>query len=228
METQILSQQQLFALSLTAPILVSWRTPQYTALTTGQSAEVGDMLQSWWDVTSEQGLREMITWLEKEGGHTVYFIRWIRKFETMTFMQRRDLIAHLKETDRDEYVRAKLVEHYRLDLGPYTILAFDIARITLLVRSGYDMGWIPEDEAWEILLRQADKIVQQRMWMSHFDYLYSYIVGRTFGMRKDVAGTLESIENAHRLITNYSSPWLSHAPWPTFDKTKSAEERSVH
>ena len=227
MESYNLSHQQLFALSLTAPILVTGPNPSYNTLATDTPQASANLLSSWWDITTEEDLRKTLHWLENEGGHTVYFIQCLKKLERMSFLQRRDYIAELMATNRDEYVRAKLTEHYRLDLGRFTVLAFDIARITLLVRTGHDVGWIDEQEAWTLLLRQADKIITNRMWDSHFDYLYSYMVGRAFGMKKDVAGIIESVNTAHALLTNHQSPWLSYAPWPKFTETDVAENSNT-
>jgi len=137
-------------------------------------------------------------------------------------------VKTLKEQNRDDYVRANVVERYRLELGPYSILAFDICRITLLIRNGYDTGWLTEEEAWSSVLKQADRIIDQRMWWSHLDYLYSFNVGRAFGMLRDVDGILNNLREARTLLTDFNTPWLSYAPWPNFREATASDEPPLH
>ena len=143
----------------------------------------------------------------------------------MSYLQRQKFIESLKDKNRDDYVRANVVERYRMELGAYSILAFDICRMTLLIRCGYDTGWFTEEEAWTGVLEQADRVINNRMWWSHLDYLYSFAVGRAFGMLRDGEGNLTDLREARTLLTDYNTPWLSYAPWPNFETE--VEQKSI-
>ena len=225
MHNKKLSQKQLFALSLTAPILVTGQNPQYDTLTTHTAEGAADLLSSWWGIENLQDLQETLHWLGEEGGHTAIYIQWKNHLERMSYLQRQKFIESLKDKNRDDYVRANVVERYRMELGAYSILAFDICRMTLLIRCGYDTGWLTEEEAWTGVLEQADRVINNRMWWSHLDYLYSFAVGRAFGMLRDGEGNLTDLREARTLLTDYNTPWLSYAPWPNFETE--VEQKSI-
>lgn len=214
MALENLTQKQKFALSLAAPILVTGSEPNYQCLAFDPVDKVQDMLSSWWGIENREQLLEMLEWLDKEGGHTIEFLRLNNHLAEMLHSERKSFIESLKTIDRDEYTRAQLVEQYLFDLGPYTIKAFDIGRHSMLVRAGYALGWFSEDDTWGLLLEQADAILDREMFSSHFDYLYSYFVGRAFGMKLGYEGVMDSLKNARRLVAEVDSPYLSFAPWP--------------
>lgn len=221
--------KQLFALSLSAPLAVDWHAPAFDTLRNFQTPRAQEILSGWWDISDSGDLHSMLDWLEHEGGHWEQFQHLQNRLERMTYYERQRFIRDLKDSDRREYLRAGVVERYRLDLGRFTILAYDLCRITLLVRLGYSAGWVSEIHAWEVLMRQADHVISYRMWWSPMDYLHSFLVGYAFAMHEDAEGNLRRISKTHGLLTSVNSPWLSYAKWPQFEpQTQGHTDHYVH
>lgn len=206
--------KQLFALSLTAPIQAMGTDPDYRRLGNLRPEAALNMLGSWWGIHEVTDLYATLDWLEHEGGHASRFYEWQNRLERMTYHARREYLHDLSRHSKKDYRRAALVERYRLELGRFSILAFDISRITSLIRAGFSAGWVSEAKTWEVIIRQADYIIDNRMWLSHMDYLFSFLVGRVFAMREGAEGTLDCMGQLHALMSDPNSPWMSYAPWP--------------
>lgn len=215
MKTNNMSPIQKYALSLSAPILVTGSDPNYDKPKFDPPSEVRQMLSSWWDIDSLEGLEEALHWLDEEGGHTAVYLQTHHRLKEMLHCERLDYVASLESEDEDEYLRAALVHHYLHDLGRYTIRAFDLARYCMLVRAGYILEWFSEEKMWSLSLKQAQTIIDNRMFGSHIDFLYSYYVGRAFGMKLGSDGIKKSLFNARKLLIEANSPFLSWAPWPS-------------
>ncbi len=208
------SWKQLFALSLAAPIQAMGADPDYRRLGNLDPEAALNMLGGWWDIHNVTDLYATLDWLEHEGGHASRFYEWQNRLERMTYHTRREYLRDLSRHSAKDHRRAALVERYRLELGRFSILAFDISRITSLIRAGFSAGWVSEARTWEVIIRQADYIIDNRMWLSHMDYLFSFLVGRVFAMREGAEGTLDFMGQLHTLMTDPNSPWMSYAAWP--------------
>ncbi len=169
------------------------------------------------DINNREQLVKKIDWLDSEGGYTIEYLRLHHYLAEMLYTERQDFIASLAARDGDQYIRAKLVAQYLHDLGEHTIRAFDIASQSMLVRAGYTMGWFEEEETWQRLTLLADVVVDHGMFKTHFDYVYSYVVGRAFGMTLGHEGVMPVLDNMRTLVVDDCSPYVEFAPWPNMD-----------
>jgi len=82
-----------------------------------------------------------------------------------------------------------------------SILAWDWGRMISLCRWGYQVGFLTEKEAWEIIMYFASRI--QELYNSWEDYGFDYFMGRVFwasGSGDDMTYLLETAPIYNRLI----------------------------
>ncbi len=209
------SQKQKFALSLAAPVLAAEPGSDYQCLSFAPKDKVTEILAKRWNIISREQLIKKLDWLDSDGGYTIEYLRLHHYLAEMLYVERQDFVASLAARDNGQYVRAKLVEQYLNDLGEHTIRAFDIASQSVLVRAGYVMGWFEEGETWQRLTLQADIVVDHGMFKTHFDYLFSYVVGRAFGLKLGNVDVMRVSANMRSLVAGADSPYVSFAPWPS-------------
>lgn len=200
------------ALSLDAPIKVTGSEPGYHCLEFGPKREAQNMLNSWWGVTTADELEEMLAWLLSEG-HRVVFDQEYNRMHFMTHSERQDYVESFRKTDSDQFVRASTVNKYLFNMGASTVLAFDIARYKLLLGAGVSMGWISEENFWQRIRPLASQIVDKRLFNSATDYLLSYYVGRTYGMKHREGSIKESLREMNKLLTDPESPFFRDYGW---------------
>ncbi|MFL0799242.1 MAG: DUF1266 domain-containing protein [Agarilytica sp.] len=222
-----LSKKQKFALSLAAPVLIAEPGCDYQSLAFAAADKVAALLSSQWSIDNREQLLTKLDWLDTEGGYTIEYLRLHHYLSEMLHLERKDFIASLASGDAGQFTRASLVAQYLHDLGEHTIRAFDIAGQNVLVRAGYVMGWFEEAETWQRLTLQADIIVDHGMFKTHFDYLYSYVVGRVFGMMLDHEALMDTLTCIRDLVNDDDSPYVAFAPWPNTDGSSSAVGEGV-
>ncbi len=222
-----LSQKQKFALSLAAPILIAEPGWDYQSLAFASADSVTKLLSSQWDINTRDQLIKKLDWLDTEGGYTIEYLRLHHYLSEVLHLERKDFIASLASGDAGQFIRAKLVEQYLHDLGEHTIRAFDIASQSMLVRAGYVMGWFEEEETWQRLTLQADIIVDHGMFKTHFDFVYSYVVGKAFGMALDHEGVMDTLKSLRGLVVDDESPYVNFAPWPSTNDSDSSVGKGV-
>ncbi len=223
-----LTQQQRFSLSLAAPVLMSDPDFDCQSLGFGDKDKVAKMLSTQRGIDTRDQLVKLLDWLDNEGGHTIEYLRLHHYLAEMLYSERKGFIASLASSGSDQAVPATLVEQYLYDLGEHTIRAFDIATQSMLIRAGYVMGWFKEDETWQRLVFQADFIVEHGVFKTHFDYLFSFVVGHAFAEKLDHKGVKAALGNARRLVVDQDSPYLSFAPWPHTGKGNNPVEKVSH
>lgn len=207
-----LSPLQRMALVLDAPLSITGNPPRFYDLTT-ETENVADSLKSWWGVTTKADHDSMLHWLEEEGGHTAVYLDVLNTLEPLTYQERLARIEYINKSDANQGQRLELACRYYHDLGPYTIKAFDISRYAMLAKQGYMMGWYSEASLWSLLEKQAQQIIENKMFSSHADFLLSFYVGRTFAMNHGVGNVKESIRLLNLLMLDPSSPYLSFIDW---------------
>jgi len=227
MDVSELSQIKKFALSLSAPLTATGSDEKYSELGYWNDSSVAAQLKSWWDIETKEDLEETLSWLDEEGGHTAVFNEHYMKMCDMTFLQREEHVESFGEDDWESYIRAYTIHRYMGALGRHTIRAFDIARYVMLSQAAYTRGWYSEGDVWERLLGQARKIAQYRMFLSHFDYLFSYYVGRTYSLKHGRDSVIHSMNQARKLLVKNNSPFLTFAPWPDFEHFSLEDQQHV-
>ena len=156
----------------------------------------GDLSGSW-DIVDKKSFYSTLQWLDTKG----------HRFEFDTIAQA--LKSGTNENDLSRKYGDKKVlvtKEYYKELGSKSILGWDYLRYIQLCRCAYTVGYITENEAWDLILPAAKKL--HAAFDSWRDLADNYIIGRTFWdydqckkRGKDMTTTLL------RLATDPTSPW---------------------
>ncbi|MCA0315599.1 MAG: DUF1266 domain-containing protein [Candidatus Melainabacteria bacterium] len=169
-------------------------------------------LVSWWGIHSRQDLLDTLK-SQETGGHNR---SWFRIKEKLANKQGNQLV--LSETLRDLDAeqarnRIELVEIYGKRFGDRGLMAWDLCRCICLIRWGYDVGFLTEDECYTLMMPYARKL--QANYTSWQQLGEEYLVGRNFWSKAEYEnGRKRTDEALARLLHLPTSPWVK-LPWKT-------------
>lgn len=176
-------------------------------------------LSQWWDINSRADLFAVLKWLE-EGGHRQHFEELGAFVESLSPEQYRQL--KLKTSLNPEAAhQLAVVEKYHRELGKKSLMGWDYGRYVWLCRSGYLVGYLTKEEAWERIMYAARTL--QSSFDSWKDLGENYLIGREFWSRHQTKESGYLFRDAYfRLLNEPASPWNRH-PWETNLNTSSAK-----
>lgn len=113
-------------------------------------AQIGEGLEEAWGIENREELLEMITWLSTEG-HRMRYAAFCKAKSAEELMG-----EDMDEDDQADVMRgflfANRFKHNKTDLD---MLGWDLGRAALLIRFGFYLGWLSENEAGSMLISLA-------------------------------------------------------------------------
>jgi hypothetical protein len=166
------------------------------------------MLSESWGITSREGLLRMLE--DFESGITGHRARyWNIRTAILRYQPEHyaDVFDELKDAASVHIV----LLHIDRPLGHgLPITAWDFGRYINLCRSGFNVGWLSLDEAWDRIIPAARLL--QASYNSWDDFASDYVIGRNFWN----AGSIPENEMIRALIKGLERPngglWAS-IPW---------------
>jgi len=105
-----------------------------------------------------------------------------------------------------------MVHKYGKQFGERGILAWDLSRNISLCRWGFRAGYLTRDEAFALMMPQAEKI--QKAYKSWDQFITEYYIGRRFWSESEYQEDRVRMETAqHRLLSDPNG--LKKIPWNT-------------
>lgn len=176
-----LNQTQLWALSLGNGIAVMNNV--YTDRLEIEDLDNNHAKKSWtqafdrdWGITDRKTLDETCSEMIEGGGHGSAYDQFVKDFCALSEDQFLETIKQID--DPKQHTRARLVYAHRFSLGRGGIKAWDIGRIAFVLRQGYFIGLLTEEECWQKLFTLAR--FAQPLYSDWHNYGFAYYVGRFF------------------------------------------------
>ena len=141
------------------------------------------ILDQFWDITDGASARATIDHLLQHG---------TRESETPAFVAFKEGDANAIRPDfKEEFKRLQAIEkNYKLNLDDAkacrSLMGWDLERAAFLARLSQHVGYIPEAEAWQILIERI-KPMAQASFKTWSEYGISFVEGRTFCYGGDAA-----------------------------------------
>ena len=175
---------------------------------------VRSILEQYWGVEDRDGLIDTLRYL-MTGGHAKDYMEALEVISASGSAA--DL--HTEDMDEDDIAvcdsRFEFTKAYAGQIGPMMLRGWDLGRAANVTRWGYFVGYISEQEAWDILDQIADGCLSAfDSWTS---YAQSYIFGSMYwkcpfgpeACYENAAGLMFAVEY---LLTE--GPWKDFA-WPS-------------
>jgi predicted RNA-binding Zn-ribbon protein involved in translation (DUF1610 family) len=190
---------QLWALALPA-VITELDNAHHTAL--GGWGDDGSTrpwctkrLADFYGVESAEDLQKTATYLFQEG-HT---------------LAAREKVASLPQDPTEDDAEHAVVRAHRAEIERAGVLAWDTARLVAVLGWGVWAGYMPEMDAWQVILVAAARA--QKTYDSWASFADGYELGRLYWAKGELhAPTARILE---KLKTDPKSPWTT-LPW-TFD-----------
>lgn len=150
----------------------------------------------WWGINNRDDTREVLGRL-LAGMHSTYYLKVMQDQPVPEFWT-----SVINGPD------AALLPHPM----PRSIMAWDIARMANLTRTGYSLGRLSAEEAWSYL--EAGLLRARGEHLDWLDYGHGFLLGRAFwlaanGDRASIAGSFAEWGNTiRRLHSDPGSQWL--------------------
>lgn len=171
-----------------------------------------EALAEWWGIESREELLDQLKALQGDGGFNRTWKEYV-KYQTngMQLDQLLDVASDI--TSGDFSNRMSLVEQYGRKYGDRGILAWDLCRYVCLVRWGFRLGFVSEQEANELLLPVAKRL--RSNYSSWQQMGEEYLVGRKFWNEEHWKKDEKEYSRIYKmLLTEKNSPWMK-IPWDT-------------
>ena len=182
--------------------LLGWEEP-----TPDNIAQWKDFLENYWGIKNKEDLMRTVTWL-KEGGHRKLFDIDRKRLANATSEQ---LLEMIKAEPEEEAYKTLVIARYSYEVGERGIPAWDYLRIIHVAGWSYLVGYISEDEAWEIIMPAA-KVIQSR-YKSWDDLMRNYLIGREYWSLNQTRLRGQKFRDAEQwLLKNPESPYKK-IPW---------------
>lgn len=153
-----------------------------------------DILRRDWGVLDAADLRRQIDWCRNEG-HSAGYERALRTLGTP--------VGPRLSPDR-----VQILQRFGALTGARSLHAWDLGRAAWLCRIGFMVGYLTEDEAWQLLEELGERL--SRDYRSWYDFGANYCVGRVYwGGLGEVDRTLGHFEG----LVGWFGAWTS-IPWP--------------
>ena len=163
-------------------------------------------LQSWWDITDRDSTLGIVQWLLHEGHHAdadavLELVRGGQPDAGDPEEKAEDVQLIAEFMIRNGYCSAETL--------PQTVIAWDLVRIANLGRWALHVGYLSEEEMWQVMRVAADTARE------HFSSWEEY--GRSFAMGRGVwHGDEEDCQTAWEIVSalleEETSPWRQ-IPW---------------
>ncbi len=184
------------------------------SLTTGvDKSETQKNLMNYYEIFDRNTALETLEWFLDKGHRGFYEIIKKTVSEHSTLLNDEHLNNAEKDT-AEEYIEnlegtiKDLLEngfiHNRSDFMKHSILAWDMGRLVLVARCCYDLDYISEDEAWDILKKAEDESC--KVYRNWIDFGTGYMIGRCMwsGPSMMISGLMDITKG---LIGDEDSPW---------------------
>jgi hypothetical protein len=187
-------------------LLVEYNWGWHDSLTTRPRALVGQLketLKESWDIENNADLMRNLYWLESRG-HRASFQKLGREIQKLSFDEFAKMLKNT--TDKDRFNELQVAREYYPKLGKKSLVGWDFARAIFLCRTGYECGYISENEAWYRIMNYAQYL--QQTFDSWEDLGRNYIIGRKFWSYQRTQASGGDFEDAFKILTETpSSPW---------------------
>jgi hypothetical protein len=196
--------QQLWLLALSGPLVALNRkagarydVPSFWAADAG--TEQGDLLSSAWGIEDREGLLETVSHMA-DRGHAVSIGANYWAWHQVLPSDRESARAEMPELNR---LRDLFLDRTALLTGPGGIRAWDLGRMSYLLRNGLYLGYISEQECQYLHLQLGYRALY---WYRSWDqYLCGYFSGRMLWMALEI----ESPDELKAFLFDEAPPWLS-------------------
>ena len=177
--------------------------------------QILSLVRSSWGITGREDLLEMLSYLTQGG----YRARYKRYAVAQTAEELFD-----EETDDDEKEGLQrgwaFVQHFKEKYPADFLLGWDIGRAAMITRWGYFLGWITQEEAWELLSDMARTAAQGLSGWREFacSYLFGGAFWKEVCAAYDASYYLDTLAHAvEKLMGSAENPdggqWKKY-PWP--------------
>lgn len=163
-----------------------------------------EILSKWWFDGGRFELLMTMEWL-LESGHRVRFDKETKQILHMNESQRKLFISRKPILDWPKW---NIVCEYGPRMGDKSILAWDLSRVCMLGRFGYEAQYLTPLEVYRVSIPTA--IVLQETFDSWDDYGENFWVGRWYwrAREEDRDKAKKAVE---ALLTEAGSPWKKYA-----------------
>lgn len=195
-----LSTEQLWAIAAGANLAkLNWSSLRSLATRKLPSTN-RHILRNSWSVTDAASLRSTMAWLVQEGHRTAF---------RETYLALSSGNGHrLPGGGAEEpVVRFILANYPRFKNGD--LLAWDLGRLINVARFGFSAGYLPEGEAWEVILTAASHLLAE--YASWDELSDNYLLGFSY-WQKGAEPDQFVVEAATWLKSDPKSPW-KQIPW---------------
>lgn len=171
-----------------------------------------EALAEWWGIESREELLDQLKALQGDGGYNHTWKEYVKyQADGMQLGQLFDIASDI--TSGDFSNRMSVVQQYGQKFGARGILAWDLCRYVCLVRWGFRLGFVSEQEANELLLPVAKRL--QSTYSSWQQMGEEYLIGRKFWDEEHWKKNATEYNRIYKLLlTEKNSPWMK-IPWNT-------------
>lgn len=134
------------------------------------------ILKKWWRINDRNELLESIKKLEKHG-HNETYLKLCDILKNSPEEELKSIIQKYNLSDKEANYYIFLKNNYTVAVA-VNIVSWDLGRAASLIRWGYQVGYLSEAEAWNLLLFIGFKIQEQ--YDSWLEYGTAYACGRVF------------------------------------------------
>jgi len=167
-----------------------------------------------WSIENKADLLKELNWLEVSG-HRESFEKLGRQIYNGSFL---DFFEMCQATDdKEELNEFHMAYQYYDVLGKKSLIGWDFERAIYLCRTGYECGYISENEAWYHIMKYAQYL--QQTFDSWEDLGRNYIIGRKFWAYQHTLDSGQDFNDAFMLFTEMPS-----SPWNTLDWNMNLKE----
>jgi hypothetical protein len=206
-------EQKMWALAMCA-ILMESNGDRHDLLggvkrTEGNISPLKKSLREWWGIENRKDLFETLLWLQT-GGHREDFNQ-IGAYVTALSPEELKHLRQEAKGDPELLNKIDIAGKNYTALGDKSILAWDYDRYISLCGWGYVMGYLSEEEAWEMIMPVA--VMLQEKFDSWEDLGSNHLLGRNFWSLEQTKKHGVLTHRAYeKLCTDPASPWR-RIPW---------------
>lgn len=198
-----LTNAQLWTLGLSAILTESNGASHDRLRMSEDAAESSHSIERDWGLTDRQELLAQLDSL-RSGGHNERYLQFQSVLSSLPDSAIGDFIA--LQSDPSTRAQLQIAANYRHVLSDTGIVAWDFGRACWLTRTGLVVGWIDEDECWDLLFGFARPT--QQAFTDWTSYGISYVAGRLFwrGIASQARADEEML-TVRWLSSNPANPW---------------------
>ena len=189
----------------------------YNSLATGvDKSETTQNLANYYEIDDRETALETLQWF-LDSGHRVFYEAIKGAVSEQSTNLNGELLDNEQKESAQEYMQNlnETIEDLegngfiqnRADITKLSILAWDMGRLVLVARCCYDLGYITEDEAWDILKKAKDESC--KVYKDWSEFGAGYIIGRCMwsGPSMMISGLIDITKG---LIEDEDSPWKQY------------------